>query len=203
MILITGLMRSCTSPVARMAHQGGIDMGQYMRTPFPGTTHDEEFEDVTMSDFLAGHPTQEEFRGHVATWYEARKRSARTKLWGYKSPFALLYLDGFREICAKRGDELKVICVSRPHKDTVESLEDCAKEAVVASENGLDYSTLINRLSKDQADLQEVLEGADFDLVIPHTEVWKHPDTVVKRIEQVAGIELNMVAALRGVEDRA
>ena len=155
-ILVTGIMRTGTSLVSKQLHLMGVPMGTQMRFPINGQ---EDWEDVEFTDMMLARLTgrdvsdREEFMDRIWT-YATGRRGPNT--WGFKSPFALPFIEDIREAIAVEAD-LKVVLTTRPVTDTYESLKkhEC-------SEN----------MTYLQSKLLPWLDGVKFDLSIDITESW-------------------------------
>ncbi len=105
MIVVTGLMRSGTSPLAQMLHR--------MQGPFAHL----EWEDAAISDPLAAAMIGKTEIDHEALFEEYIP--TRRGRWGVKSPFLLPYLDLWRDVAHRRGHTVKVIVTERDYGDTL------------------------------------------------------------------------------------
>ena len=167
-VLVTGLMRSGTSLVAKQLHLMGVPMGTLMRFPINGQ---DDWEDVEFTDMMlarlsgADLSEKDDFLCRVRQ-YEQDRRGPHT--WGVKSPFALAFVEDIREAVE---DEVKVILTTRPVKDTYASVKK--------------YEHIVDLTGFQDQLFQSFLDGVKSDLTIDISESWTSPDTVETKLRNL------------------
>lgn len=179
MILITGLMRSGTSLAARIAHQSGVDMGIYFYAPVPMTTFDLEYEDAPLTHFLSARPEKDDAKKFLQEYLPIKKESSRADAWGYKSPFALFYMDEIKQVLQDMGEPLHIIKTFREPEEIYRSL------SVRSMEMGLDYSAL-HRL---QNEMEMAYNHCKADIVLDHDFMRQDAEIASAYICDLAGIK--------------
>jgi len=117
--VVTGLMRSGTSFLARTLNELGVQMGSTMRFPDAGTPgsqldwEDAEFTQKIAEAIIGGHPLPD-FAGYIA--------SRGDGLWGLKSPTLLPFLPDFLLELEKAGRQPVLIVTERPYVETLQSM---------------------------------------------------------------------------------
>lgn len=103
-------------------------------------------------------------------------------LWGFKSPFASLYLDELREACDKAGEDMYVIKTIRPYEETVHSL---AKAAMLEAFRG--QEDFFDGMVEMQEKLKDVKHSADLEVNIE--DIWAQPQKVVDEVCELLNIK--------------
>ena len=193
MIVVTGLMRSGTSPLAQMLHQMGVEMGSFQRFPAQTPVSHFEWEDAPLAEPLVRH-----LLGLVEVDVPALLRSyilSREGQWGVKTPFLLPFLRDFRQIATGLGMQLRVILTDRDYSETVKSLERQTVDLPVEKRQPALKASL---------KLQGILLKAREDvpqhaLVVEHRDIQRDSRAVAAQLAQVAGIEADLDVATRGI----
>jgi len=193
MIVVTGLMRSGTSPLAQMLHQMGVEMGSFMRFPTQTPVAHLEWEDALLAEPLAKH-----LLGQAEIDVPALLRSyilGRHGEWGVKTPFLLPFLRDFREIATGLGMQLRVILTERDYSETIKSLERQAAGLSIDKRQPALKSLLKlqERLSVSREDVSQ------HALAVNHRDIQRDPRGVAAQLAQVAGIEADLDVATRGI----
>ena len=205
-IVVSGLMRSGTSALARMLAQMGVVMGESMLMPHAGS--DAEWEDVALSSSLTGHalagtmPTLDELRAYIVSRrsHHAEVSSALRvhREWGVKTPMAVLYLDELREAAAAEGEPVTLILTERDLRGTLDSLRRFG--SFVHDEHR--YIEMMFGLQSRLVDAREK-HADDAALVVDISETWSDPKGVVGRLAEACGVRrFSWSDAVRGIEDR-
>jgi hypothetical protein len=100
--LVTGLMRTGTSPISKFLHEMGIPMGTQMRFPLLNSRAHLEWEDTVLTDTLLKSIIKQEDPSDFIREYIGSREAGN---WGVKSPFLLPYLDIFIEIAESLDEE--------------------------------------------------------------------------------------------------
>ena len=208
MIVVTGLMRSGTSPLAQMLHQMGVPMGEFQRFPLFGTQHHFEWEDMALAEPLCQHLFEKKRIEDLQQFlydYIVNRQVHFAKLratvegvaptWGVKTPFLLPFLDAFRTVALLATNEPAVVALTvRPFSDTIRSLERQA--------DGV-------QLEQRIYDLQQSLEQAMGWIACEHgpfpiEETHENPRGVAQKLAGLAGLDVlsdaDLDKAVRGVE---
>ncbi len=137
MIVVTGLLRSGTSAVAQMLHQGGVLMGTTQLMPVLGGLHeweDHPMQHATCQWLLAGpEPEPEERIGFFTEYIQSRSDDFHRKAeqmnpgvlidWGVKTPFLAPYLREFEQAAREMQQKVVFVITERAFSDTMKSLE--------------------------------------------------------------------------------
>jgi hypothetical protein len=198
MIVVTGLMRSGTTPLAKMLHQMGVPMGEHMRFPAMGPLSHPEWEDEPLSSSLAkrltGQMKPESIRG-IFKQYISGRVAVHGALWGVKSPFLLPYMDQWRTAADEVGSgEVIVITTERPYADTVKSLE--AQSDYMLDPDRTEFMEFLMSLQERLATARDELKA---NCTIDIGDTWAWPRSVAARLASVAGISVDLDAATRGI----
>lgn len=160
-IIVSGLMRSGTSFVARCLHDAGLPMGTLMA--FPQSKTEPEYEDAVLAQMLAHRlvdgrrPTVAQLRAYV--------ESRGPKRWGFKSPLLLPFLRECKQALVNRP--MRLILTDRDFGDTLNSIERLAPSKTV-KERMVAIQTVI-RAAYDQ-------EVADF--LVDFKQIENEPERV-------------------------
>jgi hypothetical protein len=133
-IVVTGLMRSGTTPLARMLHQGGVPMGESMMLPAPGSPQHVEWEDLQIQTYLRDRLMNDEGVQQFQLRYYIRQRQhTHRKLlkqydtvledWGFKTPFAAPFMAAIEEAAHSEGDSVFWVVAEREIGETLKSIE--------------------------------------------------------------------------------
>lgn len=183
-VLVTGLMRSGTSVLARTLHQLGCPMGTEMRFPTNWNSH-LEWEDTRFTDrVLQGVIDKENPREFFTEYIKSREGD----LFGVKSPFALPFVRTFKTAAQRLGHEVKIITTKRSYYDTVNSL----REQISDDETFQFARTLQYRLAGHTRHVHS-------DLEVPITETWLSPDTVTEKLANLIGVHMTYQKFVQGV----
>lgn len=167
-ILVTGLMRSGTSLVAKQLHELGVPMGTAMRFPLMRENSQLDFEDIEFTDnclaALQGKISTEQLKRFFSTYIWKRGRHKIT--WGVKSPFLLPYVDLFKQMAK---EPTKVILTIRPVEDTYRSIEEQTRLAG----------------PKEIQDILVKTETINSDLTIDIKESWNWPGRVRYKLAEL------------------
>jgi len=187
-IVVSGLMRSGTSVLAKMLHTSGVPMGEVMRFPPPGGFTHLEWEDASFSDALAARlagkssfDLQQFFETYIS------RRSESGIAWGVKSPFVLPYLRNLRNVADELGMGVDVVLTERPFSETMKSLERLVSH--------LGASRPVRRKAiRDMEAMQKVIakrwdEHARDATVIEFSRIESDPDGVKQEVCDLAGVE--------------
>lgn len=171
-VLVTGLMRSGTSALARLIHHElEIPMGIAM--PFPAKGVTPEYEEMTLSATAAQRILESRTLIHEEiVEYVTMRDHFHGEPWGVKSPFLLPYLKTFRRVLRDR--EVRVILTRRPVDECIASLERVGGEhldrglklqnrlrrawSIDAADHVVDQKTLAGDPDRVLADLRKVLQ---------------------------------------------
>jgi len=195
MIVVTGLMRSGTTPLAKMLHQMLIPMGQYMRFPLQSYAAHLEWEDAPLSDPLSlalVHGEQEGFSEFFVKYIEHR-REIHGDRWGVKSPFLIPYMGEFVEAARVLGEPMKIVMAQRDYPDTIKSLNRQTEHQSV------EVRTEIMQL---QERLMASVGTIVADMKIPLENTWSHPRMVARQLAELAGVDADIDVATRGIGGR-
>ena len=185
MIVVTGLMRSGTSPISMMLNAMGVPMGTYMRMPTANRHAHCEWEDVSFTEPLYAKLIGAD--GHLpAFFHDYIKRRSIPAPWGVKSPFALPFIGLLADACKGLGESLTVIVSTREYADTIKSLEANAAHLPQHIRR-----SVVKRAIGVQERLFECIDGIPIDTVhlFPMVETVSNPEGTAARLAGIVGIE--------------
>jgi len=204
MLAVSGLMRSGTSPLAMMLHQMGVTMGSHLRFPTPGNEFAHfEWEDAALADQLVQEiPVGKDKTrpGRVIREYvAARKRGAKGKPWGVKTPFLLPFVADLRAACDDIGEECVLVVTKRHPQAARDSLRQQMSHLSVFHSGGVRPRAF---------KIQDALEkhwaaAADGAEIFEIDETLGHPRKVARRLAELAGIKIDADVAIRGLRGGA
>ena len=122
-ILVTGLMRTGTSLVAKQLHELGICMGTKMRFPLRRENTQLDWEDIEFTDRCLATLKGDIKRARLRLFFNRYIRQRGDEPWGVKSPFLLPYVDLFKTEAAALGKTVKVILTTRDEDETFKSIK--------------------------------------------------------------------------------
>jgi hypothetical protein len=209
MLIITGLLRSGTSRLAKMAQQMNICMGATTSFSAPGT-------EIEYEDFLIIHPlssaaferkTLKDPVGLLRRYIRDRQQRHKCKRqlykpeyitgWGLKSPYLMLYWDALKAAAAAESEPLKIVLTHRPIAEVHKSIE------LIVGRMSKQYHREWERKFKDviarmRAVRSRVKEEADVE--IPLSETRKDPTIPARKIAALMGIDMkNEYQVVRGI----
>lgn len=165
-ILVTGLMRSGTSLIARQLHELGIPMGSKMRFPLMRDNSQLDWEDVDFTDnclsALIGKIDTRQLERFFYYYIGTRKKKDLDP-WGVKSPFVLPYINLFKD-CAK--DTVKIVLTERDVDQTFKSIR---RQTILEGPEEIQKLLLPFR-------------DPDADLIVKIEESWKTPELVKNKL---------------------
>ena len=195
MIVVTGLMRSGTSPLAQMLHQMGIPMGEFMRFPLHSDRAHLDWEDSVLSDRLVGEIVLgcENDMSEFFFDYIVRRRTPDSGVFGVKSPFLIPFMEQFLEAAEAANEPIGVVVTERDYEDTVESIYQQTHHLPFDEQ-----SVCLDIQRRLADDIGRVI--ADRKIQIEDT--WAHPRIVAGWLASVAGVDADMDVASRGIGRR-
>lgn len=167
-VLVTGMMRTGTSLVAKQLHLMGVPMGTTMRFPQAKANGQDDWEDIEFTDMMLNRlmgiddSDREDF-GLRVKQYELSRDGV--PVWGVKSPFALPYVTALREAFE---DVVKVVMTTRDIEQVYRSLDQ--------QQLGL---------REIQYQLHSFIDKVSPDLVIDIEESWHSPSTVEQKLQEL------------------
>ncbi len=199
MILVTGLMRSGTTPLAKMLHQMGVCMGTYQRFPSMNLLSDFEWEDVTLAESLAnilsGKSDQDPSEA-IDFYLDQRVTSEQGTVWGVKTPFVLPFISEFKEQCEKHGEPLSIILTDRPYDEVMRSV---SSQLSHLEEKEFSISHAFCNKVQDLA-IKKWLEASEDAHVFHLKETHNNPEVVASRLAEIADIEIRDITSVtRGI----
>lgn len=199
MILVTGLMRSGTSPLAKMLHQMGVKMGTYQRFPSMNPLSDFEWEDVALAEplanILSGKSDQDPNEA-IDFYLDQRVTSEQGTVWGAKTPFVLPFINEFKKQCEKHEESLSTILTDRPYDDVMRSVDR------QLSHLGIKECSVAHAFCNKVQDLatKKWLEASEDAHVFHLKETHDNPETVASRLAGIADIEIEDIKSVtRGI----
>ena len=196
---ISGIMRSGTSPLALMLHQMGVSMGSHQRFPAPGNEFSSfEWEDAALADQLVQEvlPSKDPTRPSrvIREYVAARKRGAKGKPWGVKTPFLLPFVAELRAACDEAGEDCVLVVTKRNPREARDSLRRQMSHLSVFERGGVRPHVF---------NLQDALEkcwdaASDGAEIFEIEETLGHPRKVARRLADLAGVKVDADAAIRG-----
>jgi len=206
MLVITGPLRSGTSPLARMAHQMGILMGESMGMPRPGS--DElEYEDYALSFALARHiagvrpigDTRKFFVDYVSERIDHFQRMrglfgrSIVRGWGVKTPYLLPFYRQWREVLGNFDEKVRVVLCDREPIETYNSLKRSQPP-----------KGSLEPVYKMQDELYESLPlwSENADVVVSLRDTRSNPGGVARQMARTMGLDLEdeqRAVAVRGI----
>ena len=172
LVIVSGLMRSGTSPLSMFLHELGVPMGTQMRFPVSPKAHleweDTVFTDAMYSSLLKNTDPSEFMREYIGS----RERGT----WGVKSPFLLPFVSTFISIAAEFDEEVKFILTKRSYSDTLVSLN--TQFGYFEDES----------LTKHAKEIQQKLlmhwdiASKKADLIVDIEETWNSPERVKEKL---------------------
>lgn len=125
MLVITGLARSGTSALARLAHQAGICMGTQMYIPTAGT--EPEWEDIGIVHALAVAVLDKKNPApDFSAYFKQRMCHSAEEgngFWGFKSPQACLFQREIEAAAAEHEEPVYWASSIRPPSEVLASIE--------------------------------------------------------------------------------
>lgn len=169
-VVVSGLMRSGTSWLARTLHDEGLPMGSLMFMPMPGT--EPEYEDAALSRLCLESVVSGESppTGTFSRYIEVRGQER----WGVKTPLLLPFLRQWKRAVGKRG--MKLILTERPLAETLESID----RRFAARSELPQVHEIQKRLWKAYPRAREVA-----DLVVPTKQIAEEPDAARRAVLSV------------------
>jgi hypothetical protein len=197
MIVVTGLIRSGTSPIARMLHQMGIPMGEHMRFPMLSNASHLEWEDSPFADVLMfaikDKWESERVRGLLAA-YIKKRTDRHGDTWGVKSPYLLPFIGDLQDIAKSMGVDMKLVTTIRPYEDTEKSIHEQVAHLVEE-----DKASALDVLLGLQSQLKTYVGQWDADLEIDIERTKRFPKSVALDLSDLTGIAFNMEYAVSGI----
>jgi len=199
MIVVTGIMRSGTTPLAMMLHNMGVTMGTYMRFPFHSAISHREWEDVELAEPLAakvaGVASELDVKDLFRAYIPRRQHAAHGRAWGVKTPYLLPFTRDWLEACEENHEDVRIALTLRDpaeaHRSIVRQLEGVEDEDFV---NSLEGVLLIQkRLESCWA------SGLDNSDIFELQDTHKQPHAVAARLADMAGVVANYDHATRGI----
>lgn len=209
MLVITGLIRSGTSPLARMAHQMGIQMGNTQILPGPGI--EAEYEDVELIAPLTQHVLGaiqiENFEDVFRRYIRKRRSETRNRVaifgkqhikgWGVKSPILSLFWGDLVRAARAEGEVLRVVLSYRPLSEVQKSLEVFGSR--VQSPYREKYQEQFGNIQTAIREARAAIKKSA-DLEISLSETRGSPITAGRKIASLMGIDLeNEYAVVQGI----
>jgi len=201
MIVVTGLMRSGTTPLSMMLHRIGVKMGDTMRFPPAGTTHHIEWEDNELSEELARiiyNQSDTNPADLIGDYIDAREADPTTLKWGVKTPFLLPFLDIVIDAAKSRGLPLTIIVTHREVIDTFASIDRFADQLPVDQRE--DSRAGLYLIQKA---LSESLQHPEQALVFDIKDTWTDSYGTAKRLMEIAHLHSDVALVTSGIEDRS
>ena len=196
MIVVTGLMRSGTTPIARMLHQGGVLMGTTQLMPVGQM--DSEWEDYAIQkplvDWMFGdNPTRTIGSRILQEYIDRRRRHTLGAAqwvqgvigWGFKTPFVATQRGALARAAERMSEPLRWIVCQRPIGEAMKSLELRYRKTALETE----WKALFDAAVAMQPIIEEAL-GDIKGLRIDIRDTWDNPAAVKSKIEGYLGIEL-------------
>src|SRR3990172_3947832 len=160
-VLVTGLMRTGTSLVAKQLHELGIPMGTVMRFPLLRENAQLDWEDADFTDKCLATLKGDIRKARLRVFFNSYLRRRSGEVWGVKSPFLYPYVELFKTEAASLGKTVKVVMTTRPVHATFESIRN-------------------QTTSDEPIQIQRILMTypiPEADLIIPIEESWNSPDS--------------------------
>ncbi len=199
MIVVTGLMRSGTTPLAKMLHQMGVGMGTFTRFPTHNKNAHFEWEDAPLADPLLAMLSDSKEEAHVSQLLGAYVASRRTKEpWGVKTPFLLPYMKQLRRVCRDMDEPLAVAITERDYAETLRSLERQSDHL-----EGDELQAVREFTIKVQDKLALHWEGVSHHAeLFNFKEAQESPLRTSERLAALAGVKHDPATATRGIRIR-
>jgi hypothetical protein len=212
MIVVTGLMHSGVSLLARMLRGMGVPMGMTVFFPNAGPFLHGELEDigigVPLREALFEQPISPKAAELIArTYIRARreqyeglvkvfKPEAVPPTWGFATPFAAPFLGPLEKAAEAEGEPVQLVITERAVGDTLKSIEQ-----QLASYRIEARVPLFTRMADVQAKLDEALwERNDPEPTFLYEDIRRDPQAVARRLAERVGLEqLDMDRATRGL----
>ena len=197
MIVVTGLIRSGTSPIARMLHQMGVPMGEHMRFPMLSKASHLEWEDSPFSDMLMfaikDKWETERVRGLLAA-YIKKRTDRHGELWGVKSPYLMPFIGDLQAIADSMGVDMSLVMTHRSHADISKSIRRQVSHLGVE-----DKAATMEILFGFQSQLKTYIGQWVPDLTIDIEDTKRSPRDVARKLSHLVGIAFDMEYAVSGI----
>jgi hypothetical protein len=201
-LIVTGLMRSGTSPLAMILHQAGVTMGVHMRFPTHNKLSHLEWEDAWLADSLLAeilHPREEgRVEADIESYVRTRARGANGKPWGVKTPFLLPFMGALKLACAEADEPLTVVVTNRDYDDTIKSIRR-QSEHLSEFERGSVLPRVTGIQEKIAPFWAAACEGAE---IFDFKDIQERPRNVAERLAKLAGIKADIDVSIRGIRGR-
>jgi hypothetical protein len=200
--VITGLMRSGTSPLAQMAHQMGVTMGTYQRFPWHSEHAHFQWEDAALSeplaDFIVNPGDPDAPRRLIDSYVRIRQRKAKGKPWGVKTPFLLPFVEHLRDVCEEIDEKLTLVLTHREFSETITSIR---RQLSHMSE--FERGEVAPRVFGIQDELKGHWGAASKGAAIfPLENTLDHPREVAGKLAILAGVKADIDLAVIGIRGR-
>ena len=200
-IVVTGIIRSGTTPLSMMLHNLGVSMGGYMRFPTQNPLSHMEWEDAQIADPLMLHMLDEEKALDVEACLEGyirlRRQQADGEPWGVKTPYLLPFVGELRQACDRLSEKLTLIVTSRDVDAAAESIHRQLSHIPVRKQGASVRQVFCLQKMLRKA-WRRGSEGAE---IFDHKDTHEQPREVARRLALLAGVEPYIAAAMRGIHE--